>query len=80
MENITCGLTRAELDAHQVGISQLTRDTMQLSILGSFVAPPAPPAPPAPAPGNYLHPVNFIGYFHRIFSISVFYLCLMNFI
>jgi hypothetical protein len=26
--------------------------------------------PQAPsAPGNYLHPVNFIGYIHRIFSL-----------
>ena len=36
-----------------------------------------------PAPGNYLHPVYFIISFshpHSIFSISVFYLLLMNFI
>ena len=67
MENITCGLTRAELDAHQVGISQLCPalkpDGTQCNrpYSAHHVAPPV-------QPGNYL-----VRVFHCVISIAYYY-------
>ena len=76
MENITCGLTRAELDAHQVGISQLCPalkpDGTQCNCpYSAHLSAPAPA--PAPAPGNYPIPVNFI----ELFPSHIFHICIL---
>ena len=78
MENIiTCGLSRAELDAHRVGISQLCP---ALKPDGTQCNCPYSAHLSAPPPGNYLHPVNFIVLFTSHIYISVFYFAFDEFI
>ena len=79
MENITCGLTRAELDAHQVGISQLCP---ALKPDGTQCNCPYSAHLPQQLPGNLSLSSEFriqLSHPYRIFRVSVFYIAFDKF-
>ena len=55
MDNITCGLTRAELDAHQVGISQLCPALKPDGTQCNYPYSAHLSAPPQQLPGNLVN-------------------------